>query len=152
MSSHQSAFQITVDCADADGQARFWGLALHYDLQEPPPGHETWRAYWLSVGVPEEELGDGDGFDAIVDPTGGGPRIWFQQVPEHKSVKNRLHFDLLVGGGRAVSLEQRRAAVDNEVKRLVAAGAAVVRTVDDPVSGHYHIAMVDPEGNEFDVV
>ncbi|MFF4198347.1 VOC family protein [Nonomuraea sp. NPDC001831] len=51
--------------------------------------------------MPEDELGEGDCNDSIVDPEGHGPRIWFQQVPEAETVKNRLHLDVKVGGKRA---------------------------------------------------
>lgn len=95
------AFQLTIDCADPGAQARFWAHALRYRMEDAPDGFPTWREYWLSVGVPEEELGDGECCDSIVDPEGDGPRIWFQQVPEGKVVKNRLHLDVKVGGKRA---------------------------------------------------
>lgn len=62
------SFQITVDCTDPDRMARFWALALSYSLQGPPDGFDTWSAYWVSVGVPEDEVDDG--FDAIVDLEG----------------------------------------------------------------------------------
>ena len=142
-------FQITVDCADPDRMARFWAAALPgYELQGPPEGHATWREYWLSVGVPEDEVEDG--YDSIVQAS--GPRVWFQQVPEAKSIKNRLHFDLLVGGGRSVPLEDRRTRVRAEAQRLTGFGATVLREMDTPEAGHFAIAMADPEGNEFDVV
>ena len=145
-------FQVTIDCADPDGQARFWAAALHYELEGPPDPHATWRDYWISVGVPEAEAGDGDGYDSILDPTGRGPRMWFQQVPEGKSVKNRLHFDLLVGGGRGVPLEERKRRVHAEAARLEELGATVRRVMDNSTSDHYAIGMSDPEGNEFDIV
>ena len=90
--------QVTIDCADPNRLARFWAEALGYRLQEPPDGFDSWQAYWVSRGLPPEEVEDG--YDAIVDPDGVGPRIWFQPVPEGKVVKNRLHLDLDVGGGR----------------------------------------------------
>ncbi len=145
------SFQITVDCADPSAMARFWELALpDHVIQSPPDGHDSWPDYWLSVGVPEDEVGDG--YDSVVDPTGAGPRIWFQQVPEAKSIKNRLHFDLLVGGGRTVPIELRRERVDAEAARLIEAGARQRHVMDSPEISHYAIAMADPEGNEFDVV
>jgi hypothetical protein len=144
------SFQITIDCADPDRMARFWAEALRYDLHGPPDGFATWAVYWISVGVPEDEVGDG--YDSIVDPDGAGPRIWFQQVPEPKSVKNRLHFDVLVGGGRSVPMEERRRRVDAEAARLTALGAAERFTMDSPEVDHYFKAMSDPEGNEFDIV
>jgi hypothetical protein len=100
-----SDYQITFDYADPNTTARFWAEPLHYDLEGPPQPHETWKAYWLGVGVLGDEVGDG--YDSIIDPAGNRPRIWFQQVPEAESVKNRLHFDLLVGGARKVPLAAR---------------------------------------------
>ena len=144
------AFQITVDSNDPDLLARFWAATLGYELQGPPSGFSSWSEYWLSVGVPPDEVDDG--YDAIVDPSGAGPRIWFQRVPEDKSVKNRMHFDLLVGGGRAVALDERRRRVDAEVSRLLELGAAVRHVMDAPDQDHYAVAMADPEANEFDVV
>lgn len=143
-------YQITIDCADPDRMARFWAVALGYELQGPPDGFETWREYWLSVGVPEDEVEDS--FDSVVDPAGVKPRIWFQQVPEAKAGKNRLHFDLLVGGGRSVPIETRRERVVAESERLVAAGATERHRKDQPEYDHFFIGMADPEGNEFDVV
>lgn len=145
-----NAFQITIDCADPDRMARFWALALGYRLQEPPAPHATWRQYWVSVGVPEDDAEDG--YDSIVDPGDDGPRIWFQQVPEAKTTKNRLHFDLLVGGGRGVPLEERKRRVLAEGARLVGIGAIERHTMDEPGSNHFALAMADPEGNEFDIV
>lgn len=145
-----SRFQITIDCSEPDRMARFWAPALGYTLQPPPPGHETWRDYWLSVGVPEDEVEDG--YDSIVDPSGEGTRIWFQRVPEKKTGKNRLHFDVLVGGGRSLPIAERRRRVNEEVERLVAAGGTIIRQMDSPEVDHYFVAMSDLEGNEFDVV
>jgi len=145
-------FQVAVDCAEPDRLARFWAEALGYQVEDPPAGFDTWRAYWLSIGVPEDELGEGDCSDSIVDPNGAGPRIWFQQVPERKSIKNRLHFDVLVGGGRVVPLATRRERVDAWADRLVAAGATRLPAREPEEIDHYFVAMLDPEGNEFDVV
>lgn len=132
--------------------ARFWAEALGYALEPPPSPSATWRDYWLSVGVAENELGEGDGNDSIIDPDGSLPRIWFQQVPEPKSGKNRLHFDVLVGGGRQVPLDERKRRVRAEADRLVQLGASERRVMDNSASNHFAIAMLDPEGNEFDVV
>jgi hypothetical protein len=143
-------FQIVVDCADPGRLARFWAEALGYRLQDPPAGFADWREFWLSVGVPEDEAGDG-GSDSIVDPDGVGPRIWFQQVPEAKAVKNRLHFDIGVGGGRDVPIETRKERIEAEADRLAAAGAVRVRALSQEGVDHYAVAMRDPEGNEFDI-
>jgi hypothetical protein len=143
-------FQIVVDCADPGKLARFWADALGYRIEDPPAGFANWREFWLSVGVPADEAGD-EGSDSIVDPDGAGPRIWFQQVPEAKAVKNRLHFDVGAGGGRGVPLEVRKERIEAEADRLVAAGAVRVRVLSQEGVDHYAVAMLDPEGNEFDV-
>jgi Glyoxalase-like domain len=139
--------QVTIDCADPGRLARFWAEALGYQLEEPPPGFETWQAYWVSRGLPEEEVEDG--YDSIVDPERIRPRIWFQPVPEPKVVKNRVHLDLGVSGGREVPLATRRQRVDAEADRLVGAGATRLRVLAEEAVDHYGVVLQDPEGNEF---
>jgi hypothetical protein len=142
-------FQITVDCANPDRLAHFWAGALGYQIEDPPAGFDSWIAYWRSVGVPEAELDEGS--DSIVDPAGIGPRIRFQKVPEGKIVKNRLHLDLNVSGGRRVAIAIRKERVDAEADRLVGIGATRVRVLEQEGLDHYAMAMRDPEGNEFDL-
>ena len=139
--------QLTVDCADLVRLARFWADALGYRLEEPPDGFASWQDYWVSRGLPPEEVEDG--YDSIVDPDGVRPRIWFQPVPEPKVVKNRVHLDLGVSGGRQVPLATRRRRVDAEAERLVAAGATRLRVLSEDAVDHYAVVMADPEGNEF---
>lgn len=143
--------QVTIDCADPATLVRFWAEALGYVVEPPPDGFDSWFRYWRSLGIPAEELPDEDEdvSDSIVDPEGVGPRIWFQQVPEPKTVKNRLHFDLKASGGRTVPLPERRRRVDDEVSRLVALGGAKVRVLGGEGVDHYGVVMSDPEGNEF---
>src|SRR5882757_550357 len=107
-------FQMVIDCADPNRQARFWCELLGYVVEPPPDGFADWKAYWLSRGLPEDEAGEEDWEDSIVDPTGQGPRIWFQQVPEAKTIKNRLHIDVAASGGRHVPLDVRRERVQKE--------------------------------------
>ncbi|HEY1324130.1 MAG TPA: VOC family protein, partial [Streptosporangiaceae bacterium] len=95
------------------------------------------------------ELGVGE--DCIIDPGGGGPRIWFQIVPEAKTIKNRFHLDVHASGGREVPLATRKERVNGEAQRLAGLGATIVRELDDPSLDHYGMAMKDPEGNEFDI-
>lgn len=145
-------FQLTIDCRDPSVLVPFWAEALGYIPQPPPDGFQTWRDWYRSIGVPDDELGDGDGTDRLVDPDGKGPRIWFQVVPEGKATKNRLHLDLNVGGGRAVPLATRRRRVDAKVAELSTAGATTLRVSVHPEHDHYYAVMQDPEGNEFCVV
>ena len=139
-------FQLTIDCADPARLVTFWAVALDYTEAPPPAGHESWADWYRAVGVPEEEIGSG--VDRLVDPAGNGPAIWFQQVPEPKTVKNRLHLDILAGGGRGVPLEERHRRVDAKIDQLLAAGATKIRDLtwgDD----YYAWVLADPEGNEF---
>ncbi|KQX57367.1 MULTISPECIES: VOC family protein [unclassified Streptomyces] len=151
----EMTLQLTIDCAEPQRLVPFWLEALRYIPDPPPAGHATWRAYWEAIGVPEDELADGAGElpESIVDPEGVGPRVWFQQVPEPKTVKNRVHLDLKVGGGRDVPLALRRERVDGEVARLTALGATILYAMDEPNGmDYYAVVLQDPEGNEFCLV
>jgi hypothetical protein len=139
--------QIAIDCADPDVLVPFWALALDYEPRPAPPGFATWREWYLSVGVPEEELGDGDCMDRLQDPDGVGPTIWFQVVPEPKTVKNRVHLDVYVTRSREAPLAERAPQVDAKVAQLVAAGATLVHRLEG--GDHYAATLRDPEGNEF---
>ncbi|MFD6887926.1 VOC family protein [Streptomyces sp. NPDC059957] len=146
----ETTLQLTIDCADPRVMVTFWTEALGYVPEPAPGGHATWRAYWEAMGVPAEELPEGVGEvpESIVDPSGRGPRVWFQQVPEPKAGKNRVHLDLKVSGGRGVPMELRTRRVDETVERLTGAGATVLRVLDE-LETHYAVVLQDPEGNEF---
>jgi hypothetical protein len=142
--------QVVFDAADPHALAAFWADALHYEHEDidafvgglvdaghvPPEvtieidGQRRWRSV-ASLRHPDDPV-DERGF-------GLGRRILFQAVPEPKTVKNRVHLDLLVGPD----------AHDAEVERVVALGATVVR-VQDGGEGRWTL-LTDPEGNEFDV-
>jgi catechol 2,3-dioxygenase-like lactoylglutathione lyase family enzyme len=101
---------VTFDCADALRMGTFWAAALGSDLDEESTAER-----------------------AFVEPAGwGGPSLWFAAVPEPKTAKNRMHFDLRAPGSVAA-----------EVERLQVLGATVLRDGDELV------VMADPEGNEF---
>jgi len=140
-----TTIQLTIDCADPQALARFWMTALHYVPEPPPGGHESWDSWLAAMGVPESEWNDGA---SISDPESVGPKLYFQKVPEPKTMKNRLHMDLdiaVVSDPVAV----RVADIEAEAARLELAGAAVLQRVSD--HGHFHVGMRDPEGNEFDL-
>ena len=139
-----TGIQVVVDCADPARLAEFWAAALGYTLQDPPTGFATWQEFLAAQGVPESEWNSAN---AVVDPDKRGPRIFFQRVPEPKTVKNRVHLDLNVGGGHATPLETRRQRVDAEARRLQSLGASQLRATE--LRGEYWIVMQDPEGNEF---
>jgi hypothetical protein len=112
--------EVTMDCANAATLGRFWQAALGYAARESPDG-----VAWL------------------YDPAGQAPFLCLLEVPEPKTTKNRLHFDLNVSGDGTDEEKSQRIAAD--VERLRAAGASVLKQYAD------HVTMADPEGNEFDV-
>lgn len=139
-----TSVQIVFDCADPDRIADFWATALGYKFQDPPPGFATWEDFLVANHFPKEMW---NARSAVVDPQGTGPRLFFQKVPEPKTVKNRVHLDLNISGGFSVPLEERKRLVKAEVERLVSAGATRLRTGEE--NGEYWVVMADPEDNEF---
>ncbi|MGW4811710.1 VOC family protein [Kitasatospora cineracea] len=110
---------VAIDCADAYGLARFWSevTGRPVDPNSGPGDRET-----------QVELAE------------GGPVLYFNQVPEPKTVKNRVHLCLRPDTAR-----------DPEVDRLLALGATLVadrRNAD----GTGWVVLADPEGNEFCVL
>ncbi|MFJ6572327.1 VOC family protein [Streptomyces sp. NPDC091292] len=135
-------FQVTFDCAEPERVARFWCEVLGYVVPPPPEGFATWGAFDRSL-PPERQ---GAAF-ACTDPSGVGPRMYFQRVPEGKVVKNRVHLDVRVGTGLVG--EERLAVLETECARLVALGAVRVRLLRADGVNESCIAMQDIEGNEF---
>ncbi|WP_415645984.1 VOC family protein [Stackebrandtia soli] len=135
-------FQVTFDCADPQRVARFWREVLGYVVPPPPGGFDTWDDYDRSL-PPERQ---GAGF-VCVDPTGVGPRLYFQRVPEGKVVKNRVHLDVRVGTGLVG--EERLAALEAECARLVPLGAVRGQLLLADEENESCLPMQDVEGNEF---
>ena len=140
-----TSIQLVFDCADPDRMAGFWSAALGYQLQPPPDGFDTWDAFLESIGVPEAQRHDAN---AITDPAGARPRIYFQKVPEGKIAKNRLHLDLNASVDGHDPATKRR-LIDAEVTRLKGLGATDERGAIERSGGEYWVRMNDPEGNEF---
>jgi catechol 2,3-dioxygenase-like lactoylglutathione lyase family enzyme len=136
--------QVTFDCADPAAQAAFWAEVLGYVVQPPPPGFDSWDRALDAWGVPPEQRNDRS---ALVDPDGGGPRVFLQKVPEGKTAKNRQHLDVRAAPG--LEGDERMAALEAEAERLVGLGATRVRRYVPEQAGSGHIVMQDPEGNEF---
>jgi hypothetical protein len=135
-------FQVTFDCAEPERVARFWCEVLGYVVPPPPEGFVSWDEFDRSL-PPEHH---GSAF-ACVDPTGVRPRLFFQRVPEGKSVKNRLHIDVRVGTGLVGA--ERVAALEAECARLIALGASRVRLLVADGINESCLVMQDVEGNEF---
>jgi hypothetical protein len=140
-------WQLTVDANNPALLAAFWARALGYRPVPPAEPETTWHRLYRA------RLGQQAAFeDRIFDPAGLRPPVWFQQVPEAKAGKNRLHLDLYpTGRDIGLALERRIEIVEAAVAELVALGASVERRVrqDDPGDPVYFVVMHDPEGNEF---
>jgi hypothetical protein len=134
--------QVTFDCAEPERLARFWCEVLGYEVPPPPKGFTTWDDFTHSQPVE-----DRDSWFACVDPSGVGPRLFFQRVPEGKVAKNRVHLDVRVGAGLVG--EERLAALEAECARLMALGATHVQTLYADEENESCIPMLDIEGNEF---
>ncbi|HEY3501819.1 MAG TPA: VOC family protein [Actinocatenispora sp.] len=134
--------QVTFDCAEPLRVAHFWCEALGYVLPPVPDGFTTWDDYDRSL--PPAEQGT---WAACMDPTGVGPRLFFQRVPEGKVVKNRVHLDVRVGTGLVG--DERLAALEAECTRLVALGATRGRLLLADEENESCQNMQDVEGNEF---
>ncbi|UOY00060.1 VOC family protein [Blastococcus sp. PRF04-17] len=133
--------QIAVDCAEPHVLADWWAEALRWQVEAQD---EAFIRRMIDAGhATEDQTTHHRGAlvwregAAITSPHTGRPRVLFQQVPEPKTVKNRLHFDVRVG-------EDRQEA---EVARLKGLGATELwRGTQGP---HSWVTMADPEGNEF---
>jgi hypothetical protein len=134
--------QVTFDCTSPERVARFWCEVLGYVAPPPPDGFATWDDY--NASLPAEER---DSWFACADPTGSGPRLYFQRVPEGKVVKNRVHLDVRAGTGLVG--EERLAVLEAECARLVALGAQRVRLLEADEENESCLVMQDVEGNEF---
>jgi hypothetical protein len=135
-------FQVTFDCIAPERVALFWCEALGYVVPPPPPGFADWKEFDRSL--PAEVQGSAF---ACIEPTGVGPRLFFQRVPESKTVKNRVHLDIRVGTGLVGA--DRLAALEGECARLLELGATRVRLLRAAGGQESCLVMQDVEGNEF---
>lgn len=150
MSRH---IQVTFDAHDPKALSSFWRETLGY-IHPGPPGVDlpegadplaAWDGFLAQLGVPEAERNTKS---AIEDPEGHGPRVLFQQVPEDKVAKNRVHLDVRAAPG--LQGEARMAALESACTRLVSLGATRLHRSDpEPPLNAGFIVMADPEGNEF---
>ena len=133
---------MTFDCAEPERVARFWCEVLGYVIPPPPEGFASWDDF--EQVLPPEVRGS---VFACVDPTGAGPRLFFQRVPEGKVAKNRVHLDVRVGTG--LRGQERLDALEGECARLEALGAVRVRLMLADQYNESCLVMQDIEGNEF---
>ena len=108
---------ICFDCIDAHRVAHFWAEVLGYTMR-PSESADS-----LDVSI-------------ALDPPPGGMRIWCNQVPESKVVKNRVHIDINMPDAA-------------ELERLQRLGARFLQEIRDAQGRLKWTIMADPEGNEF---
>ncbi|MFJ9771417.1 VOC family protein [Kitasatospora sp. NPDC101157] len=109
---------VAIDCTDAYELALFWSRVTGRPLDpEDGPGDRE-----VAVSLPD------------------GPVLYFNQVPEPKTVKNRVHLCLRPQTSR-----------EEEVDRLLGLGASMVSDLRNP-DGSGWAVLADPEGNEFCVL
>jgi predicted enzyme related to lactoylglutathione lyase len=113
-----SVLAISVDAPDAAQLVQFWAQALHRSVDDAAT----------------------DDFAAIAADTNSqlGPFLMFHRVPEDKTVKKRVHFDL------------QTADVAAEADQLISLGAKQIRSLGE--NNNRWISFIDPEGNEVDLV
>jgi hypothetical protein len=137
--------QLAIDCAEPHTLADWWADALGWEVER---GDESFIRRMIDEGhATEDDVTTHGGRlvwktgAAINHPDGqesGRPRMLFQQVPEPKTVKNRIHIDL-----RPISDDPEK-----QVAALVDKGATLLwRGQEGPV--HRWATLADPEGNEF---
>jgi predicted enzyme related to lactoylglutathione lyase len=113
-----SVLAISFDAHNAAELAQFWAHALHRSVND---------------GATEDFASVAADADSRL-----GPFLMFHKVPEGKTVKNRVHFDL------------QATDVSAEADRLTSLGAQQTRSLAENSSRW--ISFLDPEGNEFDLV
>jgi predicted enzyme related to lactoylglutathione lyase len=108
---------VTIDCADPYRLASFWSEVTGWPLSG------------------EDEPGDPE---VLIEAPSPVPGLLFIQVPEAKTVKNRIHFDWM-------PTERTR---DDEVERVIGLGATLYED-HRRADGLGWVTLLDPEGNEF---
>ncbi|ACQ78564.1 conserved hypothetical protein [Beutenbergia cavernae DSM 12333] len=108
----------TLDAQDPYTLSLFWSAVLGYAEDPDDPN------------MPEHE-------ENMIFSPDRSHRVLFIRVPEAKSGKNRMHFDL-------IPTDRTR---DEEIERVRGLGATDVHDLREPDGGW--LVMADPEGNEF---
>jgi predicted enzyme related to lactoylglutathione lyase len=106
---------IGIDANDVPAMARFWAAVTGYDSTV-----------------------DGDDYVFLSAPSGTGPNVFVQRVPEPKVGKNRLHLDL------------RSSNLASATRELLSLGAEVVQHHES--GDDVWTVFADPEGNQFCII
>jgi predicted enzyme related to lactoylglutathione lyase len=110
----ETTLGLVLDRADPEELAGFWAQALGYT-----------------------NLGAAGNYVLLMPAAQGRPKLLLQAVPETKSAKNRVHFDI------------ETADIEDEATRLEGLGAHRLEMKAREEHGTRWFVMADPEGNEF---
>jgi len=111
----------------APGTAQALEIAI--DALDIPLVRPFWKAITGYADEPGSELNA-----ALIDPSGRGPAIWFQQMDAPRPQRNRIHIDV------DVPHEAASARID----ATIAAGGRLLSDAEAPAFW----VLADPEGNE----
>ena len=106
---------VAIDAIDVERMATFWGALLGYERSFEREGHVY-----------------------LTDPSGRGPHVYIQGVPEARLEKNRLHLDIVVP------------SLVDAVDQAIALGAT--RVDERRTAFTWFVVLADPEGNLFCLV
>ena len=106
---------VAIDVNALADMAQFYEAVLDYERAWDRPGHVY-----------------------LVDPSGIGPHVYLQQVPEPRATKNRLHLDIVVP------------SLLDAVEQAVHLGAT--RVEERRTAYTWFVVLADPEGNLFCLV
>jgi 4a-hydroxytetrahydrobiopterin dehydratase len=116
---------LGLQLAPATAQA----LEIAIDALDIPLVRPFWKAITEYADEPGSELNA-----ALIDPSGRGPAIWFQQMGAPRPQRNRIHIDV------DVPHEAAGARID----AAIAAGGRLLSDAEAPAFW----VLADPEGNE----
>jgi predicted enzyme related to lactoylglutathione lyase len=115
--------ELTLDVNDPAPMIAFWSAVLGYDVEDDGRFDEPDRTYW-----------------SLIDPSGRGPRLVIQRVPEPVTAKARVHIDV------------HEPDIEAAAARAVSLGATRIDTRPVVEVGTSWIRLTDPEGNIFCIV
>lgn len=129
MAEQISAIAADLGVAAAPGSPQVLEIAV--DAMDIPLVRPFWQA---ALGYTDTSGDDLDGDARLSDPRGRGPMVWFQQMDEPRTDRNRIHFDITVAYADAAG----------RIEEIVAAGG---RLLSDHAAPRFWV-LADPEGNE----
>ena len=115
--------EIALDVNDPTTMIAFWSAVLGYEIEDEGRFDAPERVYW-----------------SLIDPSGRGPRLVIQKVPEPVRAKPRLHIDVHEGD------------IEAAAARAVSLGARRLDEIPVVEVGTSWIRLADPEGNVFCIV